>query len=329
VPTARCKKGLSRAEQGLAEFCRRVLAGQASFGDTLAEDDVDAETVIKLLNITALVALMISIGMTVKVQEVAASARHLGLATLGVIANYALIPAATVGLLTAFQPDPLVSAGFLTLAVCPGAPLGPAFARIAHGDVSTATGLMFILAGLSAVISPALLGILLDWVAPTHNIVIAFFPILFTLILSQMLPLAFGLALHHWRPGLVQTVAKPISFLANFLLIALIATIIFDQYETLAEIGGRAWAGMAALSIGSLAIGWICCGSDPFRQKSMALTAGTRNVAVGLVIVGDSLAKTPAVTAVVAYGLLSTLVALACSFLLRNVGISNRPAAAA
>jgi BASS family bile acid:Na+ symporter len=290
---------------------------------------MDGEGVVKLLNVSALVTLMISIGMTVTVQDVAASARRMGSATLGVIANYALVPAATVGLLAAFQPDPFVSAGFLILAVCPGAPLGPAFARLARGDVSMATGLMFILAGLSAVISPALLGLLLDWAAPNHKFNIAFFPILFTLLLSQMLPLAFGLALHYWRPGLVQMAARPVRSLANILLVALIAMIIFDQYETLAAIHGRAWAGMAALSIGSLAIGWICSGSDVFRRKAMALTAATRNVAVGLVIVGGSFAETPAVTAVVAYGLFSTLVALVCSFLLRNVGISNGQAASA
>jgi BASS family bile acid:Na+ symporter len=93
--------------------------------------------------------------------------------------------------------------------------------------------------------------------------------------------------------------------------------IIFDQYETLAAIRGRAWLGMAALSLGSLTIGWVCGGSDAGKQKSMALTTATRNVAVGLIIAGESFSGTPAVTAVVAYGVFSTLAALACAILLR------------
>jgi len=42
----------------------------------------------------------------------------------------------------------------------------------------------------------------------------------------------------------------------------------------------------------------------------MAVTTATRNAAVGLVIVTSRLAETPAVTAVVAYGLFSAIAAL-------------------
>jgi BASS family bile acid:Na+ symporter len=278
---------------------------------------MDAAGAIKLLNVTALVALMISIGMTVKPEQVVESARRVRSMILGVIANYALVPLATVGLLAAFQPDPLVSAGFLILAVCPGAPLGPSFTRVAQGDESMATGLMVILAGLSAVMTPALLSLLLDWTAPESNVVVAYGPILLTLLLTQLLPLACGLAVHHWAPAATHKAARPVRAIANILLVALIVMIIFDQYETLAAIRGRAWLGMAALSKGSLAIGWVCGGADAGRQKAMALTTATRNVAVGLIIAGGSLSGTPAVTAVVAYGLFSTLAALACAILLR------------
>ena len=47
----------------------------------------------------------------------------------------------------------------------------------------------------------------------------------------------------------------------------------------------------------------------------MAMTTATRNVAVGLVIVTSNFAGTPAVTAVVAYGLISTVGALGCALL--------------
>ena len=46
------------------------------------------------------------------------------------------------------------------------------------------------------------------------------------------------------------------------------------------------------------------------------MTTATRNAAVGLVIVTSNFADTPAVTAVVAYGLVSTLSALGFALLL-------------
>ena len=280
---------------------------------------MDTASLIKLLNVAALVTIMLSIGLAVKFEHVAKSVKHVWPVVFGLIANFVLVPLVTVALLAAFRPDPLVSAGFLILAVCPGAPLGPAFTDIAEADVSLATGMMVLLASLSVVLSPLLLDLLLGWVAPESNLNIDYLAILFTLLLTQMLPLAFGLAVHSLAPALTQKLANPIRAIGNVLLLALIGAILFAQYETLAAIRMRAWLGMSALLAASLGIGWFCGGLDLAKQKSMSLTTGTRNVAVGLVIAGGSLAKTPAVTAVVAYGLFSTLGALACAFLFVKV----------
>jgi BASS family bile acid:Na+ symporter len=288
---------------------------------------MDAPSLIKVLNVVALVAMMLSIGMTVKFEQVTESARSFQLIVFGVLANFVLVPLVTVGLLTAFQPHPLVSAGFLILAVCPGAPLGSAFARIAKGDVSLATGLMVLLAGLSVVLSPVLLEVLLALIAPESKLSVSYTAILLTLLLTQLLPLASGLVVHNLAPELTQKLVKPTRAIANVLLLSLIGAIIFAQYETLAAIRVRAWLGMVALFAGSLGIGWFCGGRDVGKQKSMAMTAATRNVAVGLVIASGSLAGTPAVTAVVAYGLFSTLGGLVCALLFANLSNAKLSAA--
>jgi bile acid:Na+ symporter, BASS family len=280
---------------------------------------MDTASLIKLLNVVALVTIMLSIGLAVKFEDVARSVQRVWLVVFGVTANFVLVPLVTVALLVAFQPDPLVSAGFLILAVCPGAPLGPAFARVARADVSLATGMMVLLSGLSVVLSPLLLGVLLGRVAPECNLSVGYLALLMTLLLTQLLPLAVGLAIHSLAPAFTQKFANPIRALGNVLLLALVGAILFAQYETLAAIRMRAWLGMSALLAASLGIGWICGGRDVANRKSMSLTTSTRNVAVGLVIAGGSLAGTPAVTAVVAYGLFSTLGALACAFLFAKV----------
>jgi hypothetical protein len=57
----------------------------------------------------------------------------------------------------------------------------------------------------------------------------------------------------------------------------------------------------------------------PRRRKALATTTATRNVALGLVIVGSNFAGTPAVTAVVACGLVSILGALGLALLLGSL----------
>ena len=96
----------------------------------------------------------------------------------------------------------------------------------------------------------------------------------------------------------------------------LIGLILATQYETLAAIRLRGWIGMGLLLLASLGIGWVSGGSETPTRKALAITTATRNVAVALVIVTSNFAGTPAVTAVVAYGLVSTLGALGCALLL-------------
>lgn len=281
---------------------------------------MDTASLIKLLNVAALVAMMLSVGLSVRWDEVLESARQFRSVALGLIANFLLVPLVTIGLLAAFRPDPLVSTGFLILAVCPGAPLGPAFCGVARGDVPFATGSMVMLAGLSVLLSPLLLSLLLGWIAPASDIHVGFLSIALALLLSQFLPLAVGLAVHRLAPDFARKAVRSIRALGNVLLIALIAVIIVSQFEALAAIRLRGWLGMGALLAASLLIGWLCGGSGAERRKSMALTTATRNIAVGLAIVANSLPGTPAATAVVAYGLFSTVGALLFAYPLRRIG---------
>ena len=269
-----------------------------------------------LLNVTALVAIMLSMGMKVTLESLLSSAHRRRLLVLGLIANYVIVPAVTVGLLLLFQAHPMVSAGFLILAVCPGAPLGPPITAIAKGDVPWAISLMLILASLSAFLSPALLSVLLTRIAPDSDLRINSLALVRTLLITQMLPLVMGMGIHHAAPRLTQWIAKPASVLANVLLLALIGLIIATQYETLAGIRLRGWTGMGLLLLASLSFGWICGGQDAAIRKATTVTTATRNAAVALVIVTSNFAGTPAVTAVVAYSLFSTLGALGCALLL-------------
>jgi BASS family bile acid:Na+ symporter len=274
---------------------------------------------VTLINLTALVTIMLSMGMQVRFEAVVASTNPPHRVALGLIANFVLVPAATVGLLYLFQTEAMVSAGFLILAVCPGAPVAPPATTIARGNVAWAIGIMVILAGLSAVLSPALLGLLLARVAPESEIHIDFLEIVKTLLVAQLLPLAVGLAVHHGAPAFTQKIVKPVGLVANVLLVVLVGLILATQYQTLADIRLRGWTGMAMLFVASLVIGWLCAGRDLAIRKALALTTACRNAAVGLAIATGNFAETPAVTAVVAYALVSILGTFGCAVVIGKI----------
>ncbi len=276
-------------------------------------------SLVNLLTVAGLVAIMLSMGLTVKFGDVAASIRKPRLMALGVVANFLLVPAVAVSLLYLFGTNPLVSVGFLILAVCPGAPIGPPFVAIARGDVPCSIGQMVILAGLSVLISPALLDVLLAQLLPSGDLRIEYLAIVRTLLVAQIFPLVIGLAVHRRAPLLAGRIVKPIRVLANLLLLGAVVLVLVQEYDTLKLIHLRGWFGILLLLAASLGIGWLCGGPGRATRKSMAVTTGARNAAVGLVIVSKNFADTPAVTALIAYALVSILGTLGCAFLFAAV----------
>ena len=125
---------------------------------------LSSEQLNQLINLLAsitLLEMMVAIGLGVSIGDLLHVATDWRLVSKAVLASYACVPAAAVGLLIMFRADPFVAAGFLICAVCPGAPYSPPFTGIAKGNVGVSVGLMVILAGSSALAAPLLLQILL------------------------------------------------------------------------------------------------------------------------------------------------------------------------
>jgi BASS family bile acid:Na+ symporter len=280
---------------------------------------MDLAILVNVLTLAGLIAIMLSMGLRVTVAEVLAAVRKPRQVVLGLVANFVLVPAVTLGLLYLFDINPMIALGFLILAVCPGAPVAPPFVAIARGDVPGAIGQMVILGGLSALLSPALLSVLLPQLLPAGEMRIDYLAIVRTLLIAQLLPLAIGLGIHHGAPRLSERIAKPVGLLANLLLLGVVVLVLAQQYAALAIVRLRGWVGMLLLLAASLGIGWLCGGPGVATRKSLALTTGVRNVAVALVIVSDNFPDTLGVSAVVVYGLVSIFATLGCAFVLAAV----------
>src|SRR6516162_467154 len=179
------------------------------------------DRLINILVTVTLIEMMVLIGLRATFAELFQTARNLRLVARAVAANYLFVPGAAVGLLILFDVRPTVAAGFLVLAACPGAPFGPPFAGIARANVPVAVGLMVILAGSSAIISPVLLYALLPWVANGEAPRIDLIDLGRALLITQLLPLLLGLMVKHWRPQLAEKLLSPFELVSKILTWAL------------------------------------------------------------------------------------------------------------
>jgi BASS family bile acid:Na+ symporter len=254
-----------------------------------------------------LIEMMAAIGMGVRLDDLGHIVRQPALLMRAVIANYVCVPILTVGLLLWFGPRAIISAGFLIVAVCPGAAYGPPFTAMAKGDVAVAVGLMVILAGSSVVCSPLLLRFLLPLMAKGHTLRVDAFKLVVTLLVSQLLPLFAGLCLRQWRPAIADKLKRPADRLSAALNLCALGLIVVAQFQTLAAIRARAFIGMLSLVATSMAAGWLLGEAGTENRKAMGFSTSVRNVAVSLVVATASFPDTSAVTAALVYGLLQTV----------------------
>jgi len=263
-----------------------------------------AATLINLIVPITLIEMMIAIGLGVSFAELADVARNWRLASKAALANYVCVPAATVGLLLLFHPaDPTVAAGFLVLAVCPGAPFGPGCTALARGNVASSVGLMVLLAGSSAIAAPMLLQFLLPLISGSETLQVDGWQIVVTLLVTQLVPLCLGLGVRNWLPGLANRLQKPANVLSAILNLATFGIVLAVYFPLLAEVRLRGYLGMLALLVASWAAGWLLGGPGTDDRKALTLTTSLRNVGVGLVIATGNFGGTAAVTAVLAYGI--------------------------
>jgi BASS family bile acid:Na+ symporter len=258
-----------------------------------------------------LIEMMVAIGLSVTVANLAIVARDLKLIVCAVLSNYLCVLAAAVLLLRMLDPHPMVAAGFLVLSVCPGAPYGPPLTAVARGSVPVAVGLMVLLAGSSAIVAPIALRVLLPLVSGSDPQFIDFGRIVITLLLTQMLPLCLGIAVRHCSPTVADRLQTPATLVSKVLNLLTVGLILVAQFGMVSEIRLRGFVGTVALLIISWMAGWLFGGPKLEDRKALAVTTSLRNFGVGLVIVTSTFPGTPAVTSVIAYGLISLLGAFA------------------
>jgi len=266
------------------------------------------DQVISLLVAVTLIEMSFATGLGVRLADVVGAAKD-GQQLLGAgLANYVAVPAAAVTLILLVDADPLVAAGILILAVCPGAPYGPPLTALARGTTATSVGLMVILAGSSVVLAPLLLSVLLPLTTGGADLHVDPLGMLAAIMVIQLLPLCCGLAVSHWRPALAERWRSPMIAISKILNAATLALILISQFPQLLDVvrpGGI--IGMLILLGASLGAGWIAGGPGSGDRKAVALTTAIRNVGLGLVITAGAFAGTPAATAVLVYGLVQLL----------------------
>ena len=255
-------------------------------------------------------SLMFSVGLELDLDRLRAAARRRRLVAGITLLNFGLVPllAVAVGHLAGLTGPVLI--GLLLAAVAPGGGTGTLLTRTARGNLELSVVLLGVFTALAVPLVPTLVLVLV----PEDSV--SMWPLLRTLLLFQLLPLALGLGIRLNRPPLaarLQRLAKPVS---NAIFGALVLGLLVTRGHLVLEVGAAGLGVQAMVVVGSL-VAPMVVRATPRDRAALSLTTGVRNLSLALLL--SSAFFTPLTTlTVLTYGLVMYLLGVPAALWIRR-----------
>ena len=255
-------------------------------------------------------SLMFSVGLQLDPARLRAATRRSALLLGATALNFLAVPLVAVGVAAVAGLSEPVLAGVMLAAVAPGGGTGTLLTRAADGNLELSVVLLGIFTMLAVPLVPALmLGLMPD-------ADLSLWPLLRTLLLFQLVPLAVGLALRLARPPLAATaqrVAKPLS---NLIFGGLVIGLLITKGHLVPEVGPAGVVTLTLVVLVSLLLPAAWQG-PPRDRAALSLTTGVRNLSLALLLSSTFFSSLTTLT-VLTYGLVMYMAGVPVALIVRR-----------
>lgn len=261
-----------------------------------------------LLNVSTIVfavSSMFSVGLANTLKRILGPLRDVGAVTRAVVANFVLVPLLAylvVQLIPLAGPH---AVGLFVIGTAAGAPFLIKLVEVAESDVPLSASLLVLLLPVTIVYMP----IVIPWVLPDAELSAG--AIARPLLLTMLLPLAFGIVVRGNREELarrIQPWMRKLSTLALVLL--LISTVVVNFDEIRGLFGLETILATVILIGGAFGIGFLLGGPDRESREVLGLGTGQRNMGAAIVVATQTI-RIPETTSMIVF---ASLVGLAILF---------------
>lgn len=245
-------------------------------------------------------SLMFSVGLELDLGRLRAALGRRWLLLACVALNFGLVPLIAAGLGHVFALPQAVVAGLLLAAVAPGGGTGTLLTRTAGANLELSVVLLGVFTALAVPLVPALALALV----PDQSLQL--WPLLRTLLLFQLLPLALGLGIRLARPALAARLDRLARPLSNVIFGGLVLGLLATKGQLVFDLGLGSLAAQALTVAASLLAPLALPG--PRRDRlAVALTTAVRNLSLALLL-ASAFFDEVTMLAVLTYGLVMYLV---------------------
>ena len=258
--------------------------------------------------------LMLAIGVNQTWENLTSAFRQRTRLLRSLLAVVVLVPLLVIVILLLFDLSPAVATGLAVLAATPGAPLTTLRSRMAGADITFVSSLQLTLALSAVVVTPLTLAIFYELFNSVTERA-AVLDVVRQIAQVTFLPVIIGLLLQRFAPKFTSLIGRPLNTFANTLFILLIVLavvlmVVSPELRGLLAVGWLAVAAIIIMVVGSLAVGHALGGYTQDERAGLAVASIARNAGLAIFLVGLSDGGQGAVSVILAYIILGTMIAV-------------------
>lgn len=243
---------------------------------------------VQLAATVTLFALMFALGISERFDQFISVWKQPSVLLRSLLAVIVLVPLTVIILLWLFELPPVVATGLALLAAAPGAPMTTQRAKMAGANLSYASSLQLTLALLAVVITPVTLSVFyslfdltIDSVRPVD--------VAAQVIQVTFIPVIVGQLFLYFAPEFTAKIRKPMTILANLLLVLLVVGVLFILFSTpelrsSMRLGPPSMAAIVIMIVSALLIGHLIGGPQAQQRSALATASVARNFGLALFI---------------------------------------------
>ncbi|MEX1316376.1 MAG: bile acid:sodium symporter family protein [Synechococcaceae cyanobacterium] len=243
------------------------------------------------LIVLALAVIMLGMGLQLQVADFRRVLARPRPAALGVIAQFAVMPALAVAVARVLQLEPPLAVGLILVGCCPGGTASNVVTLIARADVALSVVMTTVSTLAAVLLTPALTGLLAGRYVPVDA-----WKLLVDVLQVVLLPVAAGLGLKRGAPRLARCVGPVMPPLAVLAIVLIVASIVGSQRQALLAQGPLLLLAALLLHGCGFLLGWLipaAAGQPATVRRTLSIEVGMQNSGLAVVLARSAFAAAP------------------------------------
>ena len=232
----------------------------------------------------ALGATMMSMGLTLEINDFRRVALRPRLIGLGVALQYIVMPFLGWSIARVMELPTPFAVGLILVSCCPGGVASNVISYLALADVPLSVSMTAVSTSLSVLMTPTLTAMY-----ASSRVDVPAAGLLFGTLQVVIVPVVAGLTLRRYVPGLTHKILPVAPLVSVVLITMIVASIIGASRAAIIESGSLLIGAVFALHVCGFGLGYILTrllSSDVISARTVAIEVGMQNSGLGVVLAG-------------------------------------------